>query len=54
MILQSTANVWSLTIIARADGQITLSPVNVPKELEQTLVELLRRRYGRSLAVPTS
>lgn len=34
-------NVWSITVTGRADGRITLSPVNAPIELFQLIREAL-------------
>lgn len=52
-IVPATANVWSFTIIGRADGIVTVSPVNVPLGLHQKVMAVLRE-YDRKVvpAVP--
>jgi len=42
-----TDNVWSITVIQRADGSTTISPVNCPKELEAAVIALMRQKLKR-------
>lgn len=52
-LIPSTANVWSFTVIGRADGIITVSPVNVPIVLHQELLAVLRRHERKVVpAIP--
>lgn len=50
-VLAPTDNVWSITIIQRASGLVTVLPVNAPDALHQKVLELLRRELQRQ---PTS
>lgn len=50
-VLAPTDNVWSITIVQRASGLVTVLPVNAPDALHQKVLELLRRELQRQ---PTS
>lgn len=53
MLVQANANVWSITVVGRADGKILVSPVNAPILIYQQILALLRE-HGRHVepAVP--
>jgi len=42
-IIPANGNVWSVTIVGRADGVVTVSPVNAPIVLHQELLAVLRQ-----------
>lgn len=51
MLASPSDNVWSITIVQRASGLVTVLPVAAPAALEQKIVDLLRRELQRQ---PTS
>lgn len=51
MLASAGDNVWSITIVQRASGLVTVLPVGAPVELHDKLVDLLRRELRRQ---PTS
>ena len=40
-------NVWSVIVVAKASGLVTILPVNMPLELHAELVAFLERKLSR-------
>lgn len=50
MILKPGDNVWSITIVQRENGVITVLPVNAPGPIRDEIVQLLERALARKPA----
>lgn len=43
-------NVWSITLVGKADGRVVISYVQAPKELRELLIQALK---FKALVVPS-